>query len=169
MKEIQLRRLRKSDIFQIAKLANNKKVWDNLRDFIPYPYTESDAVFFVTLTEKENPEQTFGIITDEDELCGVIGLVIQSDVYRLSAEIGYWVGEEYWGRGIATKAIGLITHYGFEKLNLERIHTGVYDFNIASMKALGKNGYQKEGVFRNSVIKNGNICDEHRYAKLRSD
>jgi len=169
MKEIQLRRLVKSDTSQIAKLANNKKVWDNLRNYIPFPYKTEDAEFFIELTEKENPEQTFGIITDSNKLCGVIGLVMQKGIYRLSAEIGFWLGEEPWGKGIATKAIELITTYGFEQLKLERIHAGVFDFNIPSMKALEKNGYQKEGVFRNSIIKNGKICNEHRYAKLRNE
>ncbi|MFK7808566.1 MAG: GNAT family N-acetyltransferase [Saprospiraceae bacterium] len=169
MKVIQLRRLNQSDIYQIAKLANNKKVWDNLRDYIPFPYQEKDAAFFIRLIEKEKPAQTFGIITQEGELTGVIGLVLQNDVYRLTAEIGYWLGEDYWGKGIATKAIELITKYGFEELQLERIHTGVFEFNTASMKALEKNGYKKEGIFRNNVIKNGKICDEHRYSKLRNE
>ena len=169
MKEIRLRRLNKSDTLQIANLANNKKVWDNLRDFIPYPYQEKDAHFFVELTEKEDPHQTFGIITKDEELCGVIGLLLQNDVYRLTAEIGYWLGEKYWGQGIITKAIALITKYGFEQLKLERIHAGVFEYNIASMKALEKNNFTKEGVFRNNLIKNGKICDEHRYAKLKND
>jgi len=169
MKDIKLRRLTKSDASQIARHANNKKVWDNLRDFIPYPYHEKDASFFIELTLKESPQLTFGVLTESNDLCGVIGLVLQQDVYRLSAEIGYWIGEEYWGKGIVTKAIGLITTYGFEQLKLERIQAGVFDYNIASMKALEKNGYSKEGVFRNSVLKNGQMYDEHRYAKLKND
>ena len=169
MREIQLRRLNKSDNSELSKLANNKKVWDNLRDYIPYPYTKKDADFFIELTEKEKPNQTFGISTKKNELCGIIGLVIQEDVYRLTAEIGYWLGEDYWGKGIATMAIELITQYGFEELKLERIHTGVFEFNIASMKALEKNGYLKDGIFRNNVIKNNIIYDEHRYSKLKGE
>jgi len=169
MKKIRLRRLNKNDSIQISNLANNKKVWDNLRDYIPHPYQEKDAIFFIGLTEKENPQLTFGIVTEKDDLCGVIGLVLQKDVYRLTAEIGYWLGEKYWGKGIATKAIELITNYGFEQLKLERIYTGVFDFNIASMKVLEKNGYKKEGIFRNSIVKNDIVCDEHRYAKLKNE
>lgn len=169
MEEIKLRRILKSDAPQIAKLANNKKVWDNLRDYMPYPYEEKDALFFLELTEKENPHQTFGILNTDGELSGVIGLVLQKDVYRLTAEIGYWLGEDHWRKGIATKSIALITKYGFEKLKLERIHTGVFEFNIASMKALEKNGYRKDGIFRNTIIKNGKIYDEHRYSKLKND
>ncbi len=166
---IKLRTLEFSDKEKLVTIANNKNIWDYLRDYMPYPYYEKDAIFFIELTEKENPKQTFGIITEKGELCGIIGLVLQKDVYRLTAEIGYWLGEEYWGKGIATKAIELITTYGFEQLKLERIHTGVFDFNIASMKALEKNGYNKEGIFRNSIIKNGEIYDEHRYAKLKNE
>jgi len=163
-----IRSLISEDISELAKLANNKKVWDNLRDYIPFPYNENDAEFFINLTEQENPKQSFGIIF-KGKLCGVIGLVMQKDVYRKSAEIGYWLGEPYWGKGIATKAVKLITDYGFNKLDLNRIYTGVFAFNIASMKVLEKNGYEKEGVFKNAIIKNEKIYDEHRFYKLNQD
>ena len=166
---VRLRRLAIEDAAQLAKLADNKKVWDNLRDYIPFPYQESDAVGFIEMVSAEAPHQTFGIVSEDGELCGVIGLAIQKDVYRLSAEIGYWIGEPYWGQGITTQALGLITSYGFEELGLERIYTSVFDFNIASMKVLEKNGYTREGVFRNAVIKNEVVCDEHRYCKLKDD
>lgn len=162
---INIRPLQTSDKADLAKLANNKKVWDNLRDYIPFPYEESDAQFFINLTKDKNPQQTFGI-TYKQTLCGVIGLVIQKDVYQKSAEIGYWIGEPFWGKGIATKAVALITHYGFNELYLNRIYTGVFQYNIASMKVLEKNGYQKEGIFKNAIIKNNKVCDEHRFYKL---
>ena len=102
--------------------------------------------FFIDLTTKENPQQTFGILAD-GELCGVIGLVLQKDVYRLTAEIGYWIGEQYWGKGITTKAIELITKYGFEDLALERLHAGVFDFNSCKciFFYLGTKMYGKKG------------------------
>lgn len=154
-----------SDISQLAKLANNKNIWDNLRDSFPYPYSEGDAELFINLTIEENPKQNFAIEYAGD-LCGVIGLILQNDVYSKSAEIGYWIGEPFWGKRIATTAIKLITSYGFEDLKLIRIYAGVFDFNIASMKALENNGYKKEGVFKNTVYKNDKIFDEHRYFKL---
>ena len=166
---IKLRRLESTDASRIASLANNKNVWDNLRDYIPYPYEEKDAEYFIGLTKQEDLAQTFGIINSESELCGVIGLVLQKDVYKLSAEIGYWLGEAYWGIGISTKAVELITAYGFDQLNLERIYTGVFDFNKASMRVLEKNGYTQEGLFRKAVIKNGNRIDEYRYSKLKNE
>ncbi len=168
MKEkIKIRPLNLSDKSELAKLANNKKIWDNLRDYFPYPYNENDADFFIKLTEQENPKQNFGIEYN-GKLCGVIGLIIQKDVYRKSAEIGYWIGEPYWRMGIATKAVELITDYGFNTLNLNRIYTGVFEYNIASMKVLEKNGFEKEGIFKGAVLKNENIFDEHRYFKLNN-
>lgn len=164
---IKLRPLALSDKLVLATLVNNKKIWDNLRDYIPHPYDESDAKFFINLTQKECPRQNFGIAYN-DELCGVIGLIPQKDVHKKSAEIGYWIGEPYWGKGIATKAVALIINYGFEKLDLIRIYSGVFGFNKASMKVLEKNNYQKEGVFKNAIVKNGEIHDEHRYCILRS-
>jgi RimJ/RimL family protein N-acetyltransferase len=93
---------------------------------------------------EEDPKQRFGIAY-KGSLCGAIGLDIQRDVYRKTAEIGYWIGEPYWGKGIATKAVALITAYGFSELNLVRIYAGVFDFNMASMKVLEKKWLSKRG------------------------
>lgn len=165
--KIGLRSLEESDSAQIARLINNKKIWDNLRDYIPYPYKMEDADYFIDCAKKQPLAQTFAIILDDGELCGVISLESQSDIYRMTAELGYWIGEKYWGKGIATKAIALITKHGFEELKLERIYAGVFGFNIPSMKVLEKNGYALEGVFRNAIIKNDKILDEHVFAKLK--
>ncbi len=166
--EIKIRPLELSDTSEIAILANNKNVWDNLRDYIPFPYSEDDAEFFINLSKNDDPTQNFGI-EYHGKICGVIGLVIQKDVYKKSAEIGYWIGESYWGKGIATKAVELITAYGFSKLNLVRIYSGVFEFNVASMKVLEKNEYIKEGIFKKAIFKNGKIYDEHRYYKLNKE
>ena len=163
--KIKIRPLKLSDKAELAEHANNKKIWDNLRDYIPYPYTESDAEFFIKLTKEENPKQTFGI-EYKGKISGVVGLVIQKDVYHKTAEIGYWIGEPFWGNGIATKAVELITKYGFDKLDLNRIFSGVFEYNIASMKVLEKNGYEKEGIFKNAILKNNKVYDEHRFYKL---
>jgi len=168
MDTVIIRKLRLSDKKQIALLMNNKKIWDNIRDYIPFPYNESDAEFFINLSLEENEHHNFGIEYN-GELCGAIGLIEKNDIYKDSAEIGYWIGEPYWGKGIATIATKLITSYGFEKLKLRRIFSGVFDFNIGSMKVLEKNGYKKEGVFKNAIIKNGKIMDEHRYYILKEE
>ena len=161
-----LRPLYDSDANALAQLANNKKIWDNVRDYLPFPYSIDDAISFITLTQKEDPAMTFAIEYDT-QFCGVIGLVAQSDVYKKTAEIGYWVGEPYWNKGIATVAVKLLTDYGFNERGFIRIHTGVFAYNISSMKVLTKNGYSKDGVFKNSILKNGQIYDEHRFSKLK--
>ena len=162
-----LRAFTPDDIPQVALLCNNKKLWDNLRDTMPHPYHEKDAAFFINqVCAKENPQLTFAI-EYEDKLVGCIGLIKQTDVYRLNAEIGYWVGEPYWNIGIATEAIKLASHYAFEYLDLIRVYAAVFDFNTASKKALEKAGFTLEAVFEKAVIKNGTIYDEHRYALLK--
>ncbi|MFD2563801.1 GNAT family N-acetyltransferase [Aquimarina rubra] len=160
--EIKIRELKLSDTSRLAELANNSNIWNNLRDYFPYPYKESDAELFINHVQTQNPQQSFGIEYNND-ICGVISLIIQSDVYRRSAEIGYWIGEPYWGKGIATKAVELITRYGFEKLNLIRIYAGIFENNIASMKILEKNGYINEGISLKAVVKNSVLLNEHRY------
>jgi [ribosomal protein S5]-alanine N-acetyltransferase len=164
--DILLRPLTDDDKTAMAKLLNNKKVWDNLRDYIPYPYSESDAQFFIDLVKIEKPQMTFSIDFKE-EFCGIIGLVGQKDVYQKTAEIGYWIGEPFWNKGIATTAVKLITEYGLNQLNFIRIHTGVFEYNLGSMKVLEKNGYEKDGIFKKSVFKNGKVWNEHRYSKIK--
>lgn len=158
-----LRKLQSSECARLAELANNKKVSDNLRDFFPFPYSPDNAIFFYDLIKAEEPQLTFAI-EHNGELCGIISLVPQADIYRGTAEIGYWIGEPFWDMGIATKAVKLITGYGLHVLNFTRIHTGVFETNPASMKVLEKNGYVKEGVFKKAIIKNNQVMDEHRFA-----
>jgi len=164
--KIILRSLNDNDSTELAQLANNKKIWDNLRDVIPFPYTIDDAIFFINMVKEENPVMTF-VIEFERHLCGVIGLVGQKDVYRKTAEIGYWIGEPYWNKGIATVAVQLITEYGFDQLDYVRIHTGVFEYNTGSMKVLEKNGYKNEGVFEKAILKNGQVWNEHRFSKIK--
>ena len=161
-KEIKIRQLEPSDKSQLAKLANNSNISNNLRDYFPNPYDEKDAKSFINMTIEQNPTASFGIEFG-GKLCGVISLIIQNDMYRKSAEIGYWLGEPYWGKGITAKAVDLITEYGFEKLNLIRIYAGIIEYNTTSMRVLEKSGFKKEGIFQKTIIKNDKIWDEHRY------
>ncbi len=164
--EITLRPFRFDDTARLALLCNNKKIWDHVRDFLPHPYTEKDASEFIFLCQKETPQTTFAV-DYHGELAGCIGLVPQNDVYRLGAELGYWIGEPFWSKGIATRAVELILDYGFLQLGLERIHSGVFAFNEASRRVLEKSGFKLEGIFERSIVKNGKMCDEYRYAKLK--
>ena len=167
-KEIKLRQFKKSDSKKLAELCNNKKIWDNLRDYIPFPYSENNAIDFIKHCWTENPQVTFAIEIN-GELAGCIGLVKQTDVYKLTAEIGYWLGEPFWSMGIMTKAVRLITEYGFTNLGLIRIYTGVFDFNKASQKVLEKAGFKFECIFEKSVLKNNKICDEYRYGLINKN
>jgi [ribosomal protein S5]-alanine N-acetyltransferase len=163
-----LRSLALSDKEKIAAMADNKNVWDNLTDIMPHPYNVDDAESFISMAIKSKTNTIFGIEYD-GELCGIIGLNRQTDVFRLSAELGYWLGEEYWNRGIASYATRLTVIYGFETLGLERIFSSVYDFNKASQHVLEKSGFVFEGRSRKSVIKNGIILDDLRYSIIRDD
>lgn len=96
----------------------------------------------------------------------MVGLIFQKDVYRKSTEIGYWIGESFWGKGIATQAVGLLVHHAFEELGLARLYAGIFEYNVGSIRVLEKNGFQKEGISKKAVFKNGKFWDEHRYALL---
>lgn len=166
--EIGLRKLINYDEESLTKLANNKKIWDNLRDYFPHPYTIDHAKIFIDSVANEDPPFTFGI-TFQTKLCGVISLIVQTDIYRKTAELGYWIGEPFWGNGIASTAVELICKYGFNKLDIVRIEAAAFDFNKASMRVLEKNGFQKEGIAKNGAIKNDQLFDEYRYALLKSE
>lgn len=162
---VSLRTFRREDAPRLAELANNEKIAVNLRDGFPHPYTPEDAEKFIEMAIAKS-DQIFAI-EYQGEYVGNIGVHLKSDVYRLGAEIGYFMGEPYWGKGIMTKAVNLVCDYAFRELGIIRIDTGVFDFNPASMRVLEKCGFVREAVFRKSVIKRGKICDEVRYARLK--
>ncbi len=161
-----LRPLQEDDLEFMARLANNKNVWDNLRDLFPHPYTLEDARAYFEKVRTETPQVSFAM-KYHGAFAGMIGLIPQQDVYRLSAEIGYWLGEPFWNKGIGKTAVKLVTDYGLYHLDFIRIYADVFDFNKASMRVLERNGYVKEGVFKKAVIKNGVICDDHHYAIVK--
>lgn len=165
---IQLRPLRISDAERIVELANNEKVSRNLRDGFPNPYTLADAESFLAKFTNQDPVTFFGIEYNGEHV-GNISLLPGQDIYRKSAEIGYFIGEAYWNKGIVTTAVNLITEYGFNHLGIIRIHTGVFEYNIASQRVLEKCGYTREGVFRKSVFKQNRIWDEVRYSKINPE
>lgn len=163
--EVSLRKLNESDNQIIAILANNRKVWDNITDVMPHPYSVRDANAFISMAQDSDTEIIFAV-EFRGELAGVIGLHRQKDVFRLTAEIGYWLGEPFWNKGIATRAAKLATHYGITRLGLVRIYANVYDFNKSSQRVLENAGYRFECVARKAVIKNGVILDDYRYSFL---
>jgi ribosomal-protein-alanine N-acetyltransferase len=149
----------------LQQLANNPSIARNLRDVFPHPYTIADARFFLELVEHNKVGHVFAIY-DRETFVGVGSIVPQADVYRHSAEIGYWLGEPFWNKGYATETVKLLTQYAFEQLNLVRVYAGVFAGNIASMKVLEKAGYQLEAVLQSSVTKYGKLLDQHLYSIL---
>ncbi len=164
---VTIRKLRPSDRDRMAEIANNKKVADNLRDAFPHPYSVADAERFIAMCRKHKPAQVFAI-EFEGEYVGNIGLHVQDDVYRKTAELGYFIGEPYWNRGITTRAVNLICEYGFRELDIIKIFSGVFEYNIPSQKVLEKCGFVREAVLKDSVLKNEKIWDEHRYARFKN-
>ena len=165
---IKLRPLRLTDAARLAELANNEKISRNLRDGFPNPYTLADAEKFLKQFTNQDPVTFFGIEYNGEHV-GNISLVKGQDIYRKSAEIGYFIGEPYWNNGIVTTAVNLITEYGFKHLGIIRIHTGIFEYNTSSMRVLEKCGFTKEGVFRKSVFKQNKIWNEVRYSKINPE
>ena len=154
------------DAGTFAQIRNNPAILDNGYDKTPNPFTEQDAINFINIQLNKKPPQRF-LIFYNNELAGEIGITIQDDVHRLCAEIGYFIAEPFWGKGLATKAIKKMTEYSFATFEIVRIIAGVFDFNKASMKALEKNGYYLESIRKKSVIKNGQIIDDYIWVKLK--
>jgi RimJ/RimL family protein N-acetyltransferase len=163
LKTCELRSWRKSDLESIVEHANNRSIWLNLRDQFPHPYTKRDGQMFLRHMREREPETVFAIAVD-GEAIGAIGFVLQKDVDRVSAEIGYWLGEPFWGRGIATEALVAVTQYAMETHRLTRLFAVPFASNRASCRVLEKAGYVLEGRLRRSAIKDGQIVDQLQYA-----
>jgi [ribosomal protein S5]-alanine N-acetyltransferase len=162
---VTLREFTTDDKFRLTELANNPNIAVNLRDGFPNPYTIADAENFLEKYAGSEGSQIFAIEYN-GVYVGNIGLHKGTDVYRLSAEIGYFLGEPYWNLGIMTKAVNLICDYGFKNLDIVRIHAGIFEFNPASMRVLEKCGFKRESVAEKAIFKKGKVYNEIRYAKL---
>jgi RimJ/RimL family protein N-acetyltransferase len=163
LKTCGVRSWRGSDAEPLARHANNRKIWINLRDAFPHPYTPRDARDFIRSVVRRTPETLFAIAVS-DEPVGAIGFVLHPDVERVSAEIGYWLAEPFWGRGIATEALAAVTRYAIETHALTRIYAVPFAWNAASCRVLEKAGYVLEARLRNSAIKDGQLIDQMQYA-----
>jgi ribosomal-protein-alanine N-acetyltransferase len=152
-----------SDVDALARHANNHKIWINLRDAFPHPYTARNAREFIHGVRNRTLETTFAIAVG-DEAVGSIGFVLHPDVERVSAEIGYWLAEPFWGRGIATEALAVVTTHAIEAHELTRVYALPFARNAASCRVLEKAGYVLEARLRRSAIKHGEIVDQMQYA-----
>jgi RimJ/RimL family protein N-acetyltransferase len=151
------------DVESLARHANNRNVSVNLRDRFPHPYTREVAQAFIRSARERVPETAFAIAVG-GEAVGGIGFVLQEDIERVSAEIGYWLAETLWGRGIASEAVRAMTAFAIEQHGLTRIYARVAPWNAASVRVLEKCGYLLEANLRRSAIKNGTIIDQLQYA-----
>jgi len=157
-----------SDKSALVKYANNKKIFLKLKDRFPHPYTDEDAEEWLGIACNQNPELNFAI-ANETELIGAVGLQIQDDVNRFSAEIGYWIAEPFWRQGIAASALTAMTDYAFKHFKFNRLFAGVFEGNDASIKVLEKAGYKLEGKLRKAVYKDGNFLDQYIYSILKEE
>lgn len=165
---IRLRPFRSGDEAYLPAIGNNILIHNNLRDSFPYPYTEEDAEIWIDICEKQKlPAHNLAIEVD-GQLAGGVGVTPGTDIYRASAEVGYWLGQPFWGRGVATEALKLWTEKIWTDFpELERLWAGVFAYNAPSMRVLEKAGFKKEAVLRNSLMKNGKLEDNHLFVLFR--
>lgn len=161
-----IRLWRREDKPSLVRFGNNRKIWRNLTDLFPSPYTEVDAEGWLAFVQTQVPCTHFAIEV-EGLAVGGIGFIPQSGVFARTAEFGYWLGEPYWGRGIATAAARALADFAFARFPLARLEAGVFEWNPASMRVLEKIGFEREGVLRHSVLKEGHLVDRVMYAMTR--
>ncbi len=154
---------------EIAALANNRAVSINLRDAFPYPYSEADGIAFLELCKARGLGYNYGIFNEDNVFVGGCGIIPKKDIYRLTAEIGYWIGQPYWGRGYATQAVKQLAEVAFNDLKLVRIYAEVFGRNTASMRVLEKAGFTLEAVLKKNMIKEGEIMDSYLYSRVAPD
>ena len=159
-----IRPWRLDDAESLTKHANNRKVWLGLRDLFPHPYTIGDAHEFLQKKITEQSATNFCIEID-GAAAGGIGIHLGQDVHRHTATLGYWLGEDFWGRGIMTEAVAALTDFSFRNFPLRRISAEVFANNPASTRVLEKAGFIFEARLTNNVIKDGEILDSLVYVR----
>lgn len=166
--KFELRKWRSEDAESVAKFANNQKIANNLRNVFPFPYTLDDAKWYVnSCIDADATRQCTRAIVVDGEAVGSIGVFLKDDVYCKSAEIGYWLGEPFWSKGIVSESIRQICSYTFAHYDIVRIFAEPFAYNIGSRKALEKAGFQLEGILKKSVCKNDEILDSCMYALIK--
>lgn len=167
---IRIRNWELSDARDLAVAISNTKIQDNLRDGLPYPYSELDAAEFISAMLAADKSSTFAFaITVDGRAIGSIGVFRQGNIHRQTAELGYYIAEEYWGKGIATEAVQQICKHVFENSDIVRIYAEPFAYNKASCRVLEKAGFQFEGTLRNNAVKNGKVIDMKMYSRLKTE
>lgn len=164
-----IRKWRLSDAADLASALSNKHVQDNLRDGLPYPYTEQDAAAYIQAMLSADKNETFAFaITIDDKAIGSIGIFRQGNIHRQTAELGYYLAESCWGKGIMTAAVKQACAYVFGNSDIIRIFAEPFAGNTASCRVLEKAGFQLEGILKSNAVKNGTILDMKLYALIKS-
>ena len=168
--DCRLRKWDPADAKDLSAVLSNAKIHDNLRDGLPYPYTEQDGLDFISAMLSADANETFAFaITTEGKVIGSIGVFRQGNIHRRTAELGYYIAEAYWGKGMMTKAVRQICRYVFDNSDILRIYAEPFAFNAASCRVLEKAGFQYEGTLRSNAVKNGNVIDMKMYSLLKSE
>lgn len=154
-----------SDKVDLVLNANNRKIWRNMTEMFPYPYTDVDADSWLMIANLHQPVTHFAI-EYERQAIGGIGIILSKGVHERTGKLGYWLGESYWGQGIATAATRRIIEFAQVDLKLARLEAIVYEWNPASMRVLEKCGFAREGILRKSIHKDGHLIDSHLFALL---
>lgn len=165
-----IRKWKLSDAKDLATALSNKKVLDNLRDGLPYPYTEQDGKAYISSTLATNENDNFAFAVDVDgKAIGSISAFRQGNIHRQPAELGYYIAEEYWKKGIMTEAVKQLCDYIFLHTDIIRIYAEPFASNIGSCRVLEKAGFKCEGTLRSNAIKNGKLLDMKMYSKLKNE
>jgi RimJ/RimL family protein N-acetyltransferase len=158
-----VRSWRESDAESLARHANDRRIWRNLRDAFPHPYTIERAREWLAVAMARQPESSFAIEVG-GEAAGGIGFMLHSDVERVAAEIGYWVAAVHWNRGIASEVLRAVAAFAIARHQLTRVYALPFEWNPASCRVLEKAGFVLEGRLRKSAIKDGQVVDQFMYA-----
>lgn len=164
--DLRVRDWRRDDLDALLRYANNPKIAANLRDQFPHPYTRRDGIDYLNYVRAMDVPMSFAVEYG-GEAVGGIGFKLGIDIARLSVEMGYWLAEPFWGRGLTTRAVTAASDWAFDNYKVVRIFATAFSHNLASIRVLEKSGFQREGLLRRSAIKNGLILDQIMYAKVR--
>ncbi len=166
--EYKIRKWKMSDTKELAEALANPNVLDNMRDGLLYPYTENEESYFLWNMMSADDDKTFAYAIEIDgKAVGNIGVFRQENMHRRTAELGYYLAEEYWGRGIMTESVKWICNYVFEKSDIIRIYAEPFAENGASCRVLEKAGFEYEGTLRSNAVKNGVAVDMKMYALIK--
>ena len=166
--ECKIRCWRIEDASDLAEALSNKKILDNLRDGLPYPYLENDARDYITAMLNADRKTTYAFaITVDDKAVGSIGVFRKDNIHSRTAELGYYVSELYWGRGIGTSAVKQVCDYIFDNTDIIRIFAEPFSYNAASCRILEKSGFEYEGTLRKNAVKNGVVLDMKMYSIIK--